>query len=190
MKRSENTDKAGRRQPPPLREAGSADARGIRDLSLQAFDRSEAGLVADLAVRLLHERTTPRTLSLVATDGDAIIGHVAFSPVQRASTHEHVGHILAPLAVAPARQKSGIGTALVKHGLARIATSGPCMAFVYGDPRYYARFGFEVRIAQGFIPPHPLQYPEGWQAMTLGFAVPAEGGCIACAPALDDPRLW
>jgi putative acetyltransferase len=48
-------------------------------LGLAAFDNSEAKLVSDFAVNLLHEKSTINIITLVAIDNDVIIGHVAFS---------------------------------------------------------------------------------------------------------------
>ncbi|MEN8162930.1 MAG: N-acetyltransferase, partial [Acidobacteriota bacterium] len=57
------------------------NSEGIKNLHIQAFDNSEAELVSDLAVNLLHEKSTINIPSLVAIDNDAITGHTAFSPV-------------------------------------------------------------------------------------------------------------
>jgi putative acetyltransferase len=64
-----------------IRAANIRDSEGIKKLYLQAFDNSEAEVVSDVAVNLLHERSAIDTISLVAIDNDAIIGHTAFSPV-------------------------------------------------------------------------------------------------------------
>ena len=55
---------------------------------------------------------------------------------------------LAPMAVAPARQRAGIGSALVRDGLARCRRQGVEAVFVVGHPAYYPRFGFSL--ASGF----------------------------------------
>lgn len=60
-----------------------------------------------------------------------------------------------PIAVAPARQGRGIGAALLTETLRRARELGERAAFLYGDPVYYARFGFReasqlgVRTADG-----------------------------------------
>src|SRR5262252_4222535 len=59
------------------------------------------------------------TLSLVAVeDGDELVGHVAFSPV-RIEGRLHGWFGMAPVAVWPERQRSGVGSKLVKAGLDR-----------------------------------------------------------------------
>jgi putative acetyltransferase len=173
-----------------IRAATPDDAAGIRKVYLQAFDDSEARLVSDFAVNLLHAHHPVKIISLVAMENHEIVGHVAFSPVFAESTNQHLGYILAPLAVAPEFQNRKIGSSLVRHGLDTISILGSFMVFVYGDPRYYSRFGFQTDLAKTFIPPHTLQFPEAWQALQLNSAILPEGGKITCVDALNDPGLW
>lgn len=173
-----------------IREATIDDAESIRAVHLKAFDNSEARIVADLAVNLLEEHRRPRIISLVAIEHDEVTGHVAFSPVFSESTNEQVGYILAPLAVSPAFQKNKIGSMLVRRGLDAVARTGSAIVFVYGDPQYYSRFGFKADLARSFLPPHPLQFPEGWLALQFNAAVLPERGKITCVSSLDDPDLW
>jgi putative acetyltransferase len=49
---------------------------------------------------------------------------------------------LAPMAVAPAHQRQGIGSALVRAGLERCRQLGFGAVVVLGHPAYYPRFGF------------------------------------------------
>jgi putative acetyltransferase len=178
------------RQPMNIREATTDDAQRIREVHLAAFGQQEGRLVADCAVNLLNEQHPVKVISLVATVDNEIVGHVAFSPVFHAGTDEHFGYILAPLAVTPEFQKHKIGSSLVRYGLDAIAAMGSFVVFVYGDPQYYARFGFDTELARKYISPYTLQYPEGWQALNLGAAVMTGGGPITCVAALNDPELW
>ena len=50
---------------------------------------------------------------------------------------------VAPLAVTPARQGFGIGTALMTELLRRADAAHLALILVLGDPGYYGRFGFE-----------------------------------------------
>ena len=77
-------------------------------------------------------------ISLVALEG-RIVGHVLFSEVQ-ASAGRGLG--LAPVAVLPAHQRSGIGAALVLAGIEASRSAGYDYAVVLGEPAYYRRFGF------------------------------------------------
>src|SRR2546426_538557 len=95
---------------------------------------TEAGLVDALraAARLC--------VSLVAVERDKVVGHVAFSPVSVAGATDGVG--LGPVAVLPSHQGHGIGSRLIREGLAACQQSGFGFVVVLGEPGYYGRFGF------------------------------------------------
>ena len=173
-----------------IREATLNDSESIRNVHLQAFDKSEAQIISDIAVNLLNEKSSIKIFSLVAIQNNEVVGHTAFSPVYFKDNSEHFAYILAPLAVSPKHQKNKIGSSLVKYGLDTISKIGSFIVFVYGDPQYYSRFGFETDLAKNFTPQHSLQYPEGWQALKLNSSVFPEGGTIKCVDSLNDPNLW
>jgi len=174
-----------------IRIASEADRDDVCGIHLSAFPEGEREIISDLAVDLLSQETIPVTLSLVAVSGGFAVGHGAFSPVTFANNENVQGHILAPLAVKPTRQKSGIGSALVEDGIRRLTKMGTSIFFVYGDPKYYGKFGFSGDAAEPFTPPYDLRYPFGWQAITLDEALAKQcAGPIACLPALCNPKLW
>ena len=174
-----------------IRTATLPDRDAIACLYLAAFPVEEREVVAALAVKLLAETTTPESFALVAEADGALVGHVGFSPVSCEKTDNFQGYLLAPLAVHPEFQKRGIGTKLIDAGLRRVSELGADIVFVYGDPQYYGRFGFDAGIAAEYAPPYPLQYPFGWQAKPLSdvgtFPPSAKLTCVA---ALRDPQLW
>jgi putative acetyltransferase len=92
-------------------------------------------------VNALRRQARP-LISLVAEDNDAILGHIMFSPVSLTGHPDLKLMGLAPLAVAPARQRQGIGSALVPAGLERCKQLGFGAVVVLGHPEYYPRFGF------------------------------------------------
>jgi putative acetyltransferase len=115
------------------------DAGGVARLHELAFGRSEEGaLVAAL------RRGGAATLGLVAEAADGeVVGHVLFSPVvidRVAGPRVAIG--LAPLAVVPGEQGKGIGSRLVREGLAELLRLGHDAVVVVGHPAYYPRFGF------------------------------------------------
>lgn len=173
-------------------DAAISDQGAIRDICLAAFDAVEAETVAELAVALLEEAPAPPSIHLVAEIEGRLVGQVTFTPVCRTDTGERIGAILAPLAVSPDQQGRGIGSALVREGLCREARGEGGLVFVYGDPAYYGRFGFERETARAFMPPHPLSQPEGWLAVALeGADLPDEAPVsIECVAALSRPELW
>jgi putative acetyltransferase len=167
------------------------EADAVRSVYLAAFPETERDLVAALAVALLSEKASPPILSLVAEVDDTIVGHVAFSPVTTRDTREDIGYILAPLAVTPVCQNRGIASHLIRDGIGRLSKSGAEVLLVYGDPRFYGRFGFGTHHAQKYLPPHELQYAFGWQGMALreGNERSTAVG-LSCVSSLDNPALW
>ncbi len=174
-----------------VRRVGPGDRPSVFAVHQAAFGDDEGADIVRLVDALLDDDSVPSTLNLVAVDGPAVIGHVAFSPVAIAGADDLAAYILAPLGVDPKRQKSGVGAALIEQGMSRLASNGVDLVFVYGDPAYYGRFGFAVDAAERFVAPQPLQFPFGWQARPLtDRGSNAGGGQVSCVPPLDDPSLW
>lgn len=175
-----------------IRRAENRDREDIRGVHLHAFSEDENQQVATLATNLLDEETNPQTISLVAEISGCVVGHVAFSRrMAEAVDRNWSGYILAPLGVKPEWHRTGIGAKLISSGVEILSGQKINVLFVYGDPRYYSRFGFSVEAASQFIPPYELQYPLGWQAKVL-----LQGGLadqtvkLSCVPSLRDPALW
>ena len=119
------------------------------------------------------------SLSLVAVESDAIVGHVAFSPVTLPGAGGGVG--LAPLAVLPSFRRRGIGAALVREGLVHAERAGVQFVVVLGEPAYYGRFGF--RPAARWALRDEYHGGDAFQALELRpAAVPAAGGLVRYAP--------
>jgi putative acetyltransferase len=119
-----------------IRSEHRADAAAIRFVNEQAFETPlEAALVEAL------RREAAPLVSLVAVEQEAIVGHVLFSPVAFDAPGLPICG-LAPMAVLPARQRSGIGSALVRAGLDQCRRLGFGAVVLVGHPEYYPRFGF------------------------------------------------
>ena len=147
-------------------------------------------MVSDLAVNLLIEKSSIKIISLVAIQDNEVIGHIAFSPVFSMGSRYPGRFIRGRCRISPHYQKNKIGSSLVHYGLDTISNMGSYIIFVYGDPQYYSRFGFNTDLAKNFPPQHSLQHPEGWQALKLDSSIHSEGGTIKCVDSLDDPNLW
>lgn len=174
-----------------IRIATAQDGDAIKQIYLSAFTEEENEIVATLAVELLAENSVLPILSLVAEMEGAVVGHVAFSPVEIDNQAAIQAYILAPLAVRPDCQKQRIGSALVEYGMQRLSALGVDIIFVYGAPEYYGRFGFNADTAQGYSAPYPLQYPFGWQAVAIRDCVIENGPhATQCVQALCKPSLW
>lgn len=162
-----------------VRPVASGDAEAIEGLYRSTFpDEDLVPLVRDLLA--LGERDV---LSLVAVDeAGQIAGHVAFTLAGVEGGSQRLA-LLAPLAVAPAFQRRGIGTALVRDGFDRLRDAGVVRVFTLGDPAYYGRYGF--RAEMGVTPPYELpdEWQGAWQSVALADGDPPRGG-------IQLPDLW
>lgn len=130
-----------------IRAENARDLDGIHSVNVAAFPTADE---ADLVDRLRSNGTL--SVSLVAENDGVIVGHVAFSPVTvETSTSTGSGVGLAPVAVSPAHQRTGIVGRLIRLGLEQCRQAGYAYVVVLGDPAYYRRFGFETAAAKGLV---------------------------------------
>jgi putative acetyltransferase len=133
-----------------------ADRAAIRAVNEAAFGQSDE---ADLIDRLRGDGDL--LLSLVADLDSEIAGHILFSRIYAADLPVVA---LAPVAVAPALQRRGIGAALIRAGLDRLRNSGERIVIVVGHADYYPRFGFSTALARNLQHSFP---PDFFMALEL-----------------------
>jgi putative acetyltransferase len=163
-------------------------------LFTDAFTASEGvaeGRLIGGLVRDLLAQTPAEDIRVVCAEEDgALVGAAIFT---RLSYPEDARRavLLSPLAVAPARQRRGIGQTLLAHALAALRAEGVEIALTYGDPAYYARAGFAPITEAHARAPRPLSLPHGWLGQSLaGGPMPMLRGPARCVPALNRPELW
>jgi len=118
-------------------------------------------------------------LSLVAVEGEEVVGHV----IATRGWIEPLGVPvlgLGPLGVRPDHQRSGVGSALVHAVLAVAEAAGERLVALLGSPAYYRRFGFTTATDLGITPPVPA-WGEHFQARQLA-GTPIEGTFRYAAP--------
>ena len=162
-----------------IRDERPEDIAAIRAVTDTAFQNAPHSNQAESRIvdALRHAGTL--SVSLVAIDGQALIGHVAFSPV-RISDGSADWYGLGPVSIEPARQCEGIGSVLIREGLARLETLGARGCVVLGEPVYYRRFGFvtDPSLRYPGVPPAYFQRlvlrgppPQGDVAYDPAFAI-------------------
>lgn len=167
-----------------IRPSAARDAASIETLYREAFPEEDLlALVQDLL------RRSGDVLSLVAVGDDSVLGHVAFTRCRTEGSGADLA-LLAPLAVAPAAQRQGLGSRLVREGLARLGRDGVDLVLVLGSPAYYGRFGFVEESA--VAPPYPLpaEWLAAWQSLRLGTAAAPCGGKLVLPEPWLRPALW
>jgi len=153
-----------------------SDAAAIRAVHDAAFNQPHEGRLVDVL------RVTSSLVSLVAEAQGEIVGHVMFSRVTISGT---MAVALAPMAVAPSRQRRGIGTTLVKAGLDELRRREEKIVVVLGHPQYYPRFGFVPAKPHGILPPFECA-ENAWMVMPLAeWALNGVTGTVRYPPAFD-----
>jgi putative acetyltransferase len=130
---------------------------------------SDQPRVADLVDLLRSSPGFVPGLSLVACTADEVVGHVMLTRAEVVDEPDgrHAVLVLSPLSVDPPRQRQGVGTALVRAGLAEAESLKERLVLLQGSPAYYPRFGFRDCRSLGI----EMQLPE-WSSPDAGMAFP------------------
>src|SRR5438477_3578580 len=105
---------------PTIRHETAADHEAVRHVNRLAFGGEDEARIVDALRSGGHAR-----VSLVAEVGGAVVGHVLFSDLPILTDGGTVAALsLAPVAVLPEFQRRGIGSALVREGLAACRDRG------------------------------------------------------------------
>lgn len=164
-----------------IREERPGDSLAIDEVLRQAFGQDdEARLVRELRDGGFN------LLSLVAVQGEQIVGHLLFTSLPIVGDSRTWNAVaLAPLAVSPAFQKTGIGTTLMVEGLKQLKARGETIVVVLGHDSYYPRFGFTAELAKPLL--GPFSGPH-WMAIELQpGALSGVSGRVLYAPPFGIP---
>ena len=167
-----------------IRDSVSADFGAIELLYSDAFPDEDLLPL----VRVLLPDTTVAT-SIVGEIDSRIVGHVIFTKCGLTGERANAA-LLGPLAVTPARQGQGIGSALVRAGLRQLKDRDVRFVCVLGDPAFYGRLGFLPE--SSIRPPFrlPAEWEGAWQSQKTGdMATPCSGTLSVPKPWLQ-PALW
>ena len=129
---------------PKIRKELPADYQAIRRVTELAFRGKEyaGGDEQDVIDRL--RATDALILSYVAIEDETIVGHIAFSPAV-AEDKSTPWFTLGPVSVLPERQRRGIGSAMIRHGLGELEKAGALGCILTGDLNFYGKFGFKLK---------------------------------------------
>jgi putative acetyltransferase len=121
------------------------DKTAVRRINELAFGQPDEADLVDALRGVAHP-----LISLVAVSDDEAVGHILFSPVTIESGDSVVSALgLGPMAVSPESQNRGIGSQLVRQGLAECEQLGYGIVIVIGHPDFYPRFGFSPAREKG-----------------------------------------
>ena len=138
-----------------IREENISDYSDVYNLNKVAFEEDEEAKLVDL---LRKSSTFIPELSLVAIIYDNIVGHILFTKIKIIDDkgNENESLALAPMAVSPKHQKSGIGGQLIKNGLDKAREMNFKSVIVLGHDKYYPKFGFEPTTKWGITAPYDV----------------------------------
>jgi predicted N-acetyltransferase YhbS len=136
-----------------IRPESEHDHREVENLTREAFwDLYKPGCDEHLILHKVRNNSDfiPE-LDLVAVDNDRIVGNIIYTraKVVDAHNHEHEVIVFGPVSVLPSFQNRGIGAALITQTIKMAANMGFKAIFIFGNPGYYHRFGFENAVRFG-----------------------------------------
>jgi putative acetyltransferase len=169
---------------PEIRETTPGDTSALERLYRATFpDEDLVALVRELV------GGAGDVLTLAAVTDGTIAGHVAFTRCTIGESGTRAA-LLAPLAVAPDRQRQGLGRALVAAGFDHLSEESILYVFVLGDPACYSRLGFTREDA--VMPPYalPPDWDGAWQSTGLRGAASPPPGSLDLPPVWLRPELW
>jgi len=159
------------------------DIPAIYDVNLRAFGQPAEAQMVD---KLRRDGDSIPELSPVAVDQGRIVGHILFPPVTIASPEGDIAALaLAPMAVLPELQGRGIGSLLVREGLAACRRLGHHIVVVVGHPAYYPKFGFFPAREQGIEVPFPVPDEAFWVTALVEGALKGVHGTVRYPHAFD-----
>jgi putative acetyltransferase len=172
-----------------LREATSSDRAALLQVHRLAFGQDEESLLVE---NLLADPSAEPVFSLLAEERGTCLGHVLFTRLMLLGFEQPpTASILAPLAVVPSAQRSGVGRALIEKGCELLAERRVQLLFVLGDPRYYTKRGFKPALPYGLRAPYTVEPEAAWMVRALGnYALTQIHAQVRCADALAPEKYW
>ena len=172
-----------------ITETTKSDFADIYTIHANAFGNEKEAILTEA---LLQDTSASPLLSLMASVDNNPVGHILFTSA-KIDTHACKVMLLAPLAVMPEAQNSGIGGELITTGLRILADRGVDMVFVLGHPTYYPKYGFIPAGPHGLKAPYPIpeEYSDAWMVQTLHeYQLGEDRGTVIVADKLMQPEHW
>lgn len=150
---------------------------------------SEGILIGNLARELALEIDDDRIVGYGTFDGRKLVGAIYFTRLYFVESVDV--YMLAPVGVTTECQNRGVGTSLINWGISELLRRPVRFLVTYGDPAYYARFGFNQISEQTVKAPHSLSLPHGWLAREVGDCkIPRLSSKPKCVKQFNNSKMW
>lgn len=130
-----------------IRMENKNDFRAVENMIREAFwDIYKPGCDEHLIIHKVRETDEfIKELDFVACDGEKVVGSIIYSKAKVINENGEEFEVLCmgPLGVLPSYQGKGVGTLLMKHSIKVARMLGYNGIIIFGNPKYYHRFGFE-----------------------------------------------
>jgi predicted N-acetyltransferase YhbS len=147
-----------------IRPENTNDYREVENLTREAFwDLYKPGCDEHLIVHKMRDSSDfIQELDLVAVLDNKIVGNIIYSRAKVVDDNNRKYEVImfGPVSVLPTLQNKGIGSVLIKKTLDMARNLGYKGVFIYGNPGYYHRFGFENAAKFGITTPDGTNFEE------------------------------
>jgi predicted N-acetyltransferase YhbS len=147
-----------------IRPENKNDYREVENLTREAFwDLYKPGCDEHLIVHKMRDSSDfIQELDLVVVLNDRIVGNILYSRAKVVDDNNRKNEVImfGPVSVLPSLQNKGIGSALIKQTIEMAKYMGYKAIFIFGNPAYYHRFGFENAAKFGITTPDGTNFEE------------------------------
>lgn len=123
------------------------DFRNVENMTREAFwNVYKPGCDEHLMIHQIRKSNAfIKELDFIACDVEEIVGSVIYTKAKIVNENNEAAEVLCmgPLGVLPSYQGKGVGTMLMEHSIKAAKVLGYNAVIIFGNPKYYHRFGFE-----------------------------------------------
>jgi putative acetyltransferase len=165
----------------------------VTDLFAAVFTASEGDVEGARLGRLAAELSAiidnETVICFGAFEAETLVASIFFTRLR--FSQPMLVHLLSPVAVRTEHQGTGIGQALIRHGLNVLKQRSAAVVITYGDPSFYAKVGFEPLSENRIKAPVMRSMPEGWLGQSLtDEPIPTIQERPTCVAVFNDPVYW
>ena len=129
-----------------LRPEEEKDYNSVENLTREAFwNVYKPGCDEHLLIHnMRNKKEFIKDLDYVAVFNDEVIGNIVYAQAKIIGVNKEYDVItFGPVSVLPMYQKRGVGKKLIEHTVTKAKEMGLNAIMIYGNPKYYERFGFK-----------------------------------------------